>query len=229
MSASVASDGRELRGEPGSDTNDLVFNDEVDLRAPSVERRILAATLDCIARDGFDGLTVDDIARAAGCGRATVYRSFPGGKEQVVLAAAHVELERYFREVGAELDAATDVAGVLVAALTGTARFLDSSAALRHVFDTEPAVILAHVAFDKSPVVFGAAHLLLGSRLRPLLPADQVGPACEWLARLGLSYLALPDPTVDLTDPAVARHLVETFVLPGLISPSIASNATPRS
>lgn len=229
MSASVASDGRELRGEPDTDTDTQV----VDLRAPSVERRILAATLDCIARDGFGGLTVDDIARAAGCGRATVYRSFPGGKEQVVLAAAHVELERYFREVGAELDAANDVAGVLVAALTGTARFLESSAALRHVFDTEPALILAHVAFDKSPVVFGAAHLLLGTRLRPLLAEEQVGPACEWLARLGLSYLALPDPAVDLTDPAVARRLVETFVLPGLCptAPSTASASipTPRS
>lgn len=208
MSASVASDGRELRGAPDGEV--------VDLRVPTLERRILDATLACIARDGLAGLTIDDVARAAGCGRATVYRTFPGGKEQVVLAAAHVELERYFRQVGADLDAADDLSGVLVGALTGTARFLESSAALRHVFATEPAVILAHVAFDKSPVVFGAAHLLLGPRLRRFLPADQVAQACEWLARLALSYLALPYASVDLADPDATRHLVETFVVPGL-------------
>lgn len=221
MSASVASDGRELRGAPDTDV--------VDLRAPSVERRILDATLACMASAGLTGLTLDEVARVARCGRATVYRTFPGGKEQVVLAAAHVELERYFRDVGADLDDAADLTGVLVGALTGTARFLGSSAALRHVFDTEPAVILAHVAFDKSPVVFGAAHLLLGPRLRRFLPADQVGPACEWMARLALSYLALPTASIDLTDPDVARHLVDTFVVPGLRPAADPPRTTPAA
>ncbi len=220
MSARVASDGRELRGAPGVD-------DTIDLRVPTVERRILDATLACIARDGFAGLTVDDVARAAGCGRATVYRAFPGGKDQVVLAAAHLELERYFRTVGADLDAATDLTGVLVGALVGTARFLESSDALRHVFEAEPAVILAHIAFDKSPVVFGAAHLLLGPRLARFLPEEQTACATEWLARLAVSYLAVPNPAIDLTEPATARRLVTTFVIPGLVTLSDPSTAHP--
>jgi len=210
MSASVASDGRELRGAPG--------REGVDRRAASVEHRILDATLACIARDGLARLTIDDVARGAGCGRATVYRAFPGGKEQVVLAAAGVELERYFRQVDAELDAADDLTETLVVALTATARFVQGSAPLRHLLETEPVVILAHVAFDKSPVVFGAAQLLLGTRLARFLPADQVGAASEWMARLALSYLALPDATVDLSDPVATRHLVTTFVVPGLAS-----------
>lgn len=220
MSARVASDGRELRGAPGVD-------DTIDLRVPTVERRILDATLACIARDGFAGLTVDEVARAAGCGRATVYRAFPGGKDQVVLAAAHLELERFFRTVGADLDEADDLTELLVAALTGTARFVQGSAPLRHLLDTEPAVILAHVAFDKSPVVFGAAALLLGTRLQLHLPANQVVPATEWVARLAMSHLALPDPSVDLTDPAAARHLVTTFVIPGLVTLPDPSTAHP--
>ena len=58
MSAAVASDGR-TRGT-------------IDLRDP--RRRILEATLRGIGRRGVGGLTVEAIARDAGCGRATVYR-----------------------------------------------------------------------------------------------------------------------------------------------------------
>jgi AcrR family transcriptional regulator len=219
MSANVASDGRELRGAPDGET--------VDRRVPTVERRILEATLSCIADGGLARLTVDDVARAAGCGRATVYRVFPGGKEQVVLAAANVEVERFFRQVGADLDAADDLTEVLVVALTGTARFVQSSAPLRHLLETEPAVILAHVAFDKNPVVFGAAQLLLGTRLQRFLPPEQVGPASEWMARLALSHLALPNPSVDLTDADAARRLVATFVVPGLVPTATSSPPNP--
>ena len=40
--------------------------------------RVLDATLTCIARVGVAKTTLDDVAREAGCSRATVYRYFPG-------------------------------------------------------------------------------------------------------------------------------------------------------
>ncbi len=218
MSAAVASDGR-TRGV-------------VDLREP--RERILDATLRVMSRVGVSGLTLDDVARDAGCGRATVYRTFPGGRDEVLQQAALAELHRYLVAVGVALDAAEGLAEQLTAAVHTTAVFVTASAPLRHVLANEPGAILAHVAFDKSPVVFGLAHEVLAPRLARHLPADRAAEAAEWLARLGLSYLAVPNPAVDLTDRAAARHLVTTFVLPGLIdhptTPSTPSTAvTPRS
>ena len=48
--------------------------------------RIVEATLRCIARWGIAKTTLDDVAREAGCGRATIYRAFPGGKAEVLTA-----------------------------------------------------------------------------------------------------------------------------------------------
>ena len=210
MSAAVASDGR-TRGA-------------VDLREP--RERILDATLRVVSRVGVAGLTLDDVARDAGCGRATVYRTFPGGRDEVLQQAALTELHRYLLALGAALDAATDLAEQLTAAVHATAVFVTGSAPLRHVLANEPGAILAHVAFDKSYVVFGLAHEVLAPRLAQHLPDDRAAEAAEWLARLGLSYLAVPNPAVDLTDPDAARHLVTTFVLPGLV-PIPASPTTP--
>ena len=46
--------------------------------------RILEATYACVARYGLGKTTVEDAAREAGVSRATVYRHFPGGKDQLV-------------------------------------------------------------------------------------------------------------------------------------------------
>ena len=218
MSAALASDGR-TRGV-------------VDLREP--RERILDATLRVVSRVGVSGLTLDDVAREAGCGRATVYRTFPGGRDEVLQQAALAELHRYLVAVGAALDVAEDLADQLTAAVHTTAVFVTASAPLRHVLANEPGAILAHVAFDQSPVVFGLAHEVLTPRFSRHLPPGRAAEAAEWLARLGLSYLAVPNPAVDLTDRAAARHLVTTFVLPGLVdhrcTPSTPSTAvTPRS
>ena len=63
-----------------------------------------------------------------------------------------------------------------------------------------------------------------------LLSSSVISEAGDWAARLALSYLAVPNPALDLTDPAVARHLVTTYVLPGLrddLAPSGVSSPAP--
>ena len=48
---------------------------------------VLDAAVTCIARVGSQKTTLDDVARTAGCSRATVYRFFPG-KQQLIGGAA---------------------------------------------------------------------------------------------------------------------------------------------
>ena len=47
--------------------------------------RVLDAALTCVARVGLAKTTLDDVAREAGCARATVYRCF-SGKQQLLAA-----------------------------------------------------------------------------------------------------------------------------------------------
>ena len=46
--------------------------------------RVCAGAYECIARFGLAKTTVDDVARASRVSRATIYRMFPGGRDQVL-------------------------------------------------------------------------------------------------------------------------------------------------
>jgi AcrR family transcriptional regulator len=72
--------------------------------APAEVRRaqILDAALGCLARGGYHATTMDDLARAAGLSKGSIYWHFEG-KEDVFLAA--------FDHVGAKLIAQWDAAG----------------------------------------------------------------------------------------------------------------------
>ena len=55
-------------------------------RNPETDARIIEAASDLMLRRGFDRMTVDDVAAAAGVGKATVYRRWPS-KDDLAVAA----------------------------------------------------------------------------------------------------------------------------------------------
>lgn len=55
-------------------------------RDPDVDAAILRATQDLLIEHGFEGMTVEAVARAAGSGKAAVYRRWPS-KSALVVAA----------------------------------------------------------------------------------------------------------------------------------------------
>src|SRR5688572_13526843 len=111
--------------------------------------RITRAALRCIARWGVAKTTLDDIAREAGCSRATVYRTFPGGKDVVVEALVREELGLFFSHLAADLDEAGDLESLLVTALTSSYRAIRDHEALQFLLAHEPEVVLPLVAFGQ--------------------------------------------------------------------------------
>jgi AcrR family transcriptional regulator len=202
------------------------ISDGVAAPEAPVETRILDAALRTIARRGVRRLTLDEVAREAGCGRATVYRTFPGGKREVVEAAAAHELARFFATVEPVVAATESLDDLLVAGMTAAARFAATSEPLVQLAAHEPEVILAHVAFDRVDVVFAAAEAFLRPHLERHLPTDQVAKAAEWVTRATLIYVCLPYTPLDLTDADATRHLVGTYLSPGLVP---LSSPQPRS
>lgn len=57
-------------------------------RDPDVDDGILRAAADLAAERGFDGLTMDGVAKRAGVAKASVYRRFPG-KVDLIVAVCH--------------------------------------------------------------------------------------------------------------------------------------------
>ena len=72
--------------------------------------RIIDGTLACLARHGTVKTTVDDIARESGVSRATVYRAFPGGRDEILGAVVDTEMARLFSALGVCLGTAGDLA-----------------------------------------------------------------------------------------------------------------------
>ncbi|MEA3056687.1 MAG: hypothetical protein QOD30_2119 [Actinomycetota bacterium] len=182
-----------------------------------VDHDVVDAALACFGRWGTTKTTLDDIAREAGCSRATVYRLFPGGKDVVIEAVAGRELARFFTDLSAELDrAAGDLESLLVTGIAFTTRAIRAHEPLQFVLAHEPEVILPLVAFDRCDRVLDHAAAFCAPWLAPHLGAEWAARAGEWLTRMVLSYTLVPSDGFDLAREDDARRFVHCFVLPGL-------------
>ena len=192
--------------------------DEQRVAAPQA-RKVIEAALRCIARWGVAKTTLDDIAREAGCSRATVYRLFPGGKDALIDDVAEAELGRFFEDVARCLAAADSLEDLLVDGITCAARFLDSHAALQFLLAHEPETVLPRICFAPVDRVLGTVRAFGAPYLERWVGPEEAPRAAEWVARLVLSYTLSPADDVDLADPESVRSLVRSFVLPGLVAP----------
>jgi AcrR family transcriptional regulator len=183
----------------------------------SVADRILDAAIDCVAVQGVRATTVDDIARAAGCGRATVYRTFPGGRDELIQRVGLRQIERFASAAEADLAAASDLEDLLVSGITGATTFFLEHGALRHMIEHERDVVAAQVGFDRMDAVFATVADFAVPHIARFVPEARAAEAAEWVSRLVLSYLFVPTDAVDLTREPDARRLVQAHLLPGLV------------
>jgi AcrR family transcriptional regulator len=193
--------------------SDLVL----DRSADALEARLMDGMLECISRWGVAKTTADDIARAAGVSRATLYRAFPGGKDVALEALLRHELARFFAHVDGSLRAADTLEDLLVVGAMEAAEFLFGHDALGYVLQHEPERIFPVVAMHRMNSGLAIATAFLGPHLSRFVPdASHAHEGAELVVRLLLSYTVDPSPSLDLTDPESVRRFVRTFVLPVL-------------
>jgi len=177
---------------------------------------VVDATLACLARYGTAKTTVDDIAREAGVSRATIYRAFPGGREEILAAVVDTEAARLFSALGVRLGAAADLGEALVAGIVEASTRIGNHPTLAYLVAHEPETVLGHLAFDDSDRLVQAASRFAAPFLARWLRPAEAGRVAEWATRIVLSYAISPSPKVDLRDAAQAYRLVTTFVMPGV-------------
>src|SRR5258705_5413350 len=178
----------------------------------SIEERAVRATLACVARHGLAKTTFDDVAREAGCARATLYRYF-GGKRQLVRITLVREAARLAASVRDAGDAEPTFEDAVVAIVVRAARELREHEALQFIFAFEPELVLPHVTFDAGNRFLVGAGAALAPALTRFVPPKRAERAGEWLARIVLTHALTPSSPIDLTDEAVARALVHEFVV----------------
>jgi AcrR family transcriptional regulator len=180
-----------------------------------VADRVLDAALACVARVGVAKTTLDDVAKEAGCARATVYRCFPG--RQALMRAV---LDREVAALGARvLDAAgraDTLEGAVEAVIVTAATTFATHPALGFVVAHEPELVAPQLSFDRGSALLMQAGAVVASAFTRFLPPDRAERLGEWVARITLSYLCNPIDHGNLDDPAFVHVLVADFVLPGV-------------
>ncbi len=180
--------------------------------------RVLAATVECAGRVGLARTTVELAARTAGVSRASVYRWFPGGREQLVQEAVTFEVGRFFARLAEVVADAPDLASRLERALIFAHRGIEEHEVLQKVLATEPGGVLPQLQ-AVTPLVLAVirddlkAHLTPAS-LRPGLDPEQ---AADYLARMFLSFVGSGGHW-DLTDPEQVADLVRSQFLAGILA-----------
>jgi AcrR family transcriptional regulator len=183
----------------------------------TLRQRILEATYACIARWGISKTTIEDAAREAGISRATLYRQFPGGRDELISATIAWEELRFFTRLYNELHDAPTLGEVLERGLPFAHEAIVEHEVLQQVLRTEPELLLPKLTVESTRVTALISGFLVpylsGQRLKP---GVEVHRAADLLARLILSYITTPG-RWDLDDPAEVEKLVRTELLSGVL------------
>jgi len=187
--------------------------------AEGVRQRILEATYACVARWGLSKTTVEDAAREAGVSRATVYRYFPGGREELMGAVVAWEHARFFARLYDEVHGAESLEEVMERGLSFAHRAIVDHEVLQRVLQTEPELLLPTLTVEATGTqALIAAFLTPYLERHPLAQGIDVAEAADFLSRMALSFIASPG-RWDLDDPEQVARLVRAELLGGIVPP----------
>ncbi len=186
--------------------------------------RVLDGAYACVSRFGMGKTTIDDVAKASGVSRATIYRLFPGGREELLRETVGAEMNRFFADLADAVADAPDLASRLEQALVFARRALLDHEVLQKVLVTEPDLLLPLMTIEQHRVlryITGYLEPLLEQeRARGQLRDDiHLDDAADYLARMVLSLIGSPG-RWDLADREAVRRLVRDELLAGIRRPS---------
>ncbi|HEY1831946.1 MAG TPA: TetR/AcrR family transcriptional regulator [Acidimicrobiales bacterium] len=181
-----------------------------------VRERILQATYDCVARWGLAKTSIEDAAREAGLSRATIYRYFPGGRDELIGAVIQWEFVRFFLRLYEEVRDVDTLEEVMEKALTFAHHAVLEHQVLQRILVTEPEILLPHMTVSAN-----RTREWVSAFLKPYLvrhgmhEGADLERAADFLARMVLSYIGSPG-RWDLDDPTQVARLVRCELLAGI-------------
>ncbi|MFD1491261.1 MULTISPECIES: TetR/AcrR family transcriptional regulator [Microbacterium] len=180
-------------------------------RDPDVERSILNATQELLIDKGYAGMTVADVARAAGSSKAAIYRRWPGKIDLVVAAVRALASRGATPDTGSLRDDLVEVAMHYARADDRSARVLASL--LSELGGNTELREAARSAIGSPPVAAIVAVIerwIERGTVPPSVPVSLIAGIVPAVAfgRVSLERRAL--------DPETVEHLVDDVLLPAL-------------
>jgi AcrR family transcriptional regulator len=175
-------------------------------RAEAAEQHLLDVAGELFAEHGLGACGMAEVAEAAGCSRATLYRYFES-RHALQLAYVEREARRIGQVVAKATRSVTDPGERIVTGVTAALKAVRGSPTLASVFSSDTR-LAGDLATSSLMIQLVSATFLGGVGGPPARAAR----AAEWLVRVMVSLLANPG-----RSPAAERALVRDFVVPGLL------------
>ena len=179
--------------------------------------RVLDATFAEVDANGLAGLTVEAVAGRAGSSRATIYRHFPGGRDELVDTTVRREVRRFFDALAGAVPDEGDLVDRVAALVSSARSLLLEHRVLQRLLEDEAEAIVPSLATVHPRIQDALARYLVEQFERSGLP-DGVDPgrAADHCARMVLSYVGAGG-SWDLDDAAQLRAMVRTRLLAGIV------------
>ncbi|MFB1297670.1 TetR/AcrR family transcriptional regulator [Mycobacterium sp. pW049] len=179
--------------------------------------RILDAAGELFASQAAATVGMHEIASAAGCSRATLYRYFEN-REALYTAYVHRESYRLYREMTEQIMSFDDPRDRLIEGLLASLRNVRESPALSSWFATTQRPIGAEMA-EESEVIKALTEAFVISLGAD--DAEHVARRSRWLVRVMTSLMLFPGHDED-----DERTMLEEFVVPIVLPKRPADQAT---
>jgi AcrR family transcriptional regulator len=171
---------------------------------PETGARILDAAFDRVMDVGLARTTVEDVARAAGLARQTIYRYYPS-KEHLVTALVLREEERFLDGIREAFAKDPDLEKALAGGILFCLRFAREHPLLDRLLDTDPETLLPYLTTRGAPVIRRARDVLKKLLVRKAwVRADLLDAAVDAAVRTVISYAMTPP---EQSPERVARDL----------------------
>lgn len=176
-------------------------------RTEAAAERILDAADDLFTRHDAATVGMNDIAGAAGCSRATLYRYFEN-RDVLYAAYVHRETHRVFGEIGDQVANIADPDERLISGMLAALARVRETPALASWFASTQRPIGGDMA-ERSDVILALVQAFLAA----LGDDRDVESRARWLIRVLVSLLLFPG-----RDAGDERAMLESFVMP-VVSP----------
>lgn len=176
--------------------------------------RVLDAALAEYLAHGIRRTSVDDVARRAGIGRATLYRRF-ATKDELVQAVLLRETRRFFADIADATMRVPNLADRLVEGFVVGLRNARTQPLLRSLLTTEPEAAIPFLTTGGGPAMAVMREFLLRQYLDcPEARTSRPEEVAEILVRLCISLVLTPDSVLPLRTDDEARETARRYLAP---------------
>ncbi len=171
---------------------------------------ILDAARDVFEQYGARRANVDDVARAAGISRSTLYRAYPS-KEALLIAVVARETHAFFDELDRIAADLPPQEAIIECFVWGMSMMRDIPV-LGRLGETEPEMV---AGLDRSGSLILAHSDRVARTLRrsgAQMPDDELHLVGELLLRLSSTFLLDPSGSLDVSDPSAVRDYAKRYL-----------------